>query len=48
MSQLDSSGYRTMFRDGTWKVSNGVMVITRGTKMDTLYSTDGYTNVVTE
>uniref|UniRef100_A0A803LL22 Retrovirus-related Pol polyprotein from transposon TNT 1-94-like beta-barrel domain-containing protein n=1 Tax=Chenopodium quinoa TaxID=63459 RepID=A0A803LL22_CHEQI len=35
VGQLDSSGYRTMFGEGTWKVSKGAMVVARGTKTGT-------------
>uniref|UniRef100_A0A803M738 CCHC-type domain-containing protein n=1 Tax=Chenopodium quinoa TaxID=63459 RepID=A0A803M738_CHEQI len=34
VGQLDSSGYRTMFGEGIWKVSKGAMVVARGTKTD--------------
>uniref|UniRef100_A0A803LDU0 Retrovirus-related Pol polyprotein from transposon TNT 1-94-like beta-barrel domain-containing protein n=1 Tax=Chenopodium quinoa TaxID=63459 RepID=A0A803LDU0_CHEQI len=34
VGQLDSSGFETMFGEGTWKVSKGAMVVARGTKAD--------------
>ena len=46
VGQLDSSNYRVMFGDGTWNVSRGAMVVARGSKTGTLYTTLGCTNMV--
>ena len=37
IGQLDDEGFVTTFVNGCWKITKGVMVIARGSKMGTLY-----------
>ena len=39
MSQIDSAGYSTVFKGGSWKVVNGAMIVAQGKKVGTLYMT---------
>ena len=44
ISQLDSTSYATKFGKSSWKILKGAMVIARGTKSGTLYTTIGCMN----
>jgi transposase InsO family protein len=46
VGQLDSAGYKTVFGESSWKIVKGAMVIARGTKSGTLYTTSESRNVV--
>ena len=50
VGQLDDEGHAILFVNGTWKVTKGVRVLTRGKKTGTLYMTSSPrdTIVVTE
>ena len=39
VGQLDSTGYAAEFGNGSWKIMKGAMVVARGTKSGTLYTT---------
>jgi len=39
IGQLDSTGYAAVFGKSSWKIVKGVMLIARGTKSGTLYTT---------
>ena len=45
VGQLDSTGYATIFGKGSWKIVKGVMVVARGTKSGTSYTTVGCINM---
>ena len=45
VGQLDSTGYATEFGKGSWKIVKGDMVVARGTKFGTLYTTAGCINM---
>ena len=44
IGQLDSTGYATKFDKSSWKIVKGAMVVARGTKSGTLYTTTGCMN----
>ena len=44
--QLDRMGYAVEFGKGSWKIVKGAMVVARGTKSGTLYTTAGCINMV--
>ena len=44
--QLDSTGYAAEFGKGSWKIVKGAMVVARGTKFGTLYTTTGGINML--
>ena len=46
VGQLDSTGYAAEFGKGSWKIVKGAMVVARGTKYGTLYTTAGCINMV--
>ena len=46
VGQLDSTGYAAEFGNGSWKIMKGAMVVARGTKSGTLYTTAGCINMV--
>ena len=46
IGQLDNTGYATEFGKSSWKIVKGVMVVARGTKSRTLYTTAGCINIV--
>ena len=46
IGQLDSTGYAAEFGKGSWKIVKGDIVVARGTKSGTLYTTVGYINMV--
>ena len=48
VGQLDSTGYAAVFGKGSWKIVNGTMVVARGTKSGTLYTTAGFINMAHE
>ena len=39
IGQLDSTGYATKFGKSSWKIVKSAMVVARGTKSGTLYTT---------
>ena len=41
IGQLDNTGYATKFEKSSWKIVKGAMVVARGTKSGTLYTTVG-------
>ena len=45
VGQLDSMGYVVEFWKGSWKIVKGAMVVARGTKSGTLYTTAGCINM---
>ena len=45
VGQLDSTGYAIEFGKGSWKIVKGAMVVARGTKSGTLYTTAGCINM---
>ena len=45
VGQLDSTGYATEFGKVSWKIMKGAMVVSRGTKSGTLYTTAGCINM---
>ena len=45
VGQLDSMGFAAEFGKGTWKIVKGDMVVARGTKSGTLYTTAGCINM---
>ena len=45
VGQLDSTGYAAEFGNGSWKIMKGAMVVARGTKSGTLYTTAGCINM---
>ena len=45
VSQLDSTGYVAQFEKSSWKIVKGAMVVVRGTKYRTLYTTAGCINM---
>ena len=45
VGQLDSTGYATEFGKGSWKIVKGALVVARGTKSGTLYTTAGCINM---
>ena len=45
VGQLDSTGYAAVFGKGSWKIVKGAMVVARGTKFGTLYTTAGCINL---
>ena len=45
VGQLDSTGYTAEFGKGSWKIVKGAMVVGRGTKSGTLYTTAGCINM---
>ncbi|KAF3637944.1 putative cytochrome 82A3-like [Capsicum annuum] len=45
VGQLDSTGFVAEFRKGSWKIMKGAMVVARGTKSGTLYTTTWYINM---
>ena len=45
VGQLDSTGYAAEFGKGLWKIVKGAMVVARGTKSGTLYTTAGCINM---
>ena len=45
IGQLDSTGYATKFGKSSWKIVKGTMVVARGTKSGTLYTTAGCMNM---
>ena len=45
VGQLDSTGYAAEFGKGSWKIVKGAMVVARGTKSGTLYTTAGCINM---
>ena len=45
VGQLDSTGYAAKFGKGLWKIVKDAMVVTRGTKSGTLYTTAGCINM---
>ncbi|KAF3634927.1 putative disease resistance RPP13-like protein 3-like isoform X1 [Capsicum annuum] len=46
VSQLDNTVYTAEFGKGAWKVVRGAMVVARGTRIGTLYTTVGCINMV--
>jgi len=46
ISQLDSIDYKTEFGNGSWKMVKGALVVARGMKSGTSYTTGGCTNLV--
>ena len=46
VGQLDRTGYAAEFGKGSWKIVKGAMVVARGTKSGTLYTTAGCINMV--
>ena len=46
IGQLNSTGYTTELRKNFWKIVNGALVVARGTKSGTLYTTAGCINIV--
>ena len=46
IGQLDSRGYAVEFGKSSWRIVKGPVVVTRGTKSRTLYTTSGYINMV--
>ncbi|VFQ62075.1 unnamed protein product [Cuscuta campestris] len=42
IGQLDNKGYAAEFGKGSWKIVKGAMVVARGTKFGTLYTTAGF------
>ena len=46
IGQLDSTGYATEFGKSLCKIVKGAMVVARGTKSGTLYTTVGCVNIV--
>ena len=42
---MDSTGYAAEFGKGSWKIGKGAMVVARGTKSRTLYTTAGCINM---
>ena len=46
IGQLDSTGYATKFGKSSWKIVKGAIVVARGTKSGTLYTTAGCMNRV--
>ena len=46
IGQLDSTGYATKFGKSSWKIVKGAMVVARGTKSGTLYTTTRCMNMV--
>ena len=46
VGQLDSTGYAAEFGKGSWKIVKGAMVVARGTKFGTLYTTAGGINML--
>ena len=45
IGQLDSTGYTAEFEKGSWKIVKGAIVVARGTKFGTLYTTAGCINM---
>ena len=45
VGQLDSTGYAADFGKGSWKIVKGAMVVARGTKSGTVYTTAGCINM---
>ena len=45
IGQLDSIGYATELGKSSWKIMKGAMVVARGTKSGTLYTTIGCMNI---
>ena len=45
VGQLDSTGYAAEFGKSSWKIVKGAMVVARGTKSGTLYTTAGCINM---
>ena len=45
VGQLDRTGYAVEFGKGSWKILKGAMVVARGTKSGTLYTTIGCINM---
>ena len=45
VGELDSTGYAAEFGKGSWKIMKGAMVVARGTKSGTLYTTAGCINM---
>ena len=45
VGQLDSTGYAVEFGKGSWKIVKDAMVVARGTKSGTLYTTAGCINM---
>ena len=45
VGQLDKMGYAAEFGKGSWKIVKGAMVVARGTKSGTLYTTAGCINM---
>lgn len=48
VGQLDSTGYEVYLGKGSWKIIKGAMVVARGTKAGTLYTTTGCINAVVD
>lgn len=46
VGQLDDCGHSVVFSENSWKVTKGAMVLARGKKMGTLYSTTGLNNTI--
>ena len=45
IGQLDSTGYATKLGNSSWKIKKGAMVVARGSKSGTLYTTAGCMNI---
>ena len=45
IGQLDSTGYATKLGKSSWKIMKGAMVVARGSKSGTLYTTAGCMNI---
>ncbi|VFQ93671.1 unnamed protein product, partial [Cuscuta campestris] len=48
IGQLDNTGYAAEFGKGSWKIVKGAMVVARGTKFGTLYTTAGCINMAAD
>lgn len=46
VGQLDDSGFSVVFSNGTWKVIKGALVLAKGKKTGTLYTTTGPNNTI--
>ena len=45
IGRLDSTSYAIEFEKSSWKILEGAMVVARGTKSETLYTTAGCMNI---
>ncbi|VFR02734.1 unnamed protein product [Cuscuta campestris] len=48
IGELDNTGYAAEFGKGSWKIVKGAMVVARGTKFGTLYTTTGCINMAAD